>query len=153
MEPITTAIVAALAAGAAAGGTEVGKNALVDAYNGLKGLLTKKFGKKKALPDAVEALEKSPDSQGRQMVLDEEVQNALVHEDPEALQAARTLLAAVQEYAQQSGATGVKLKEIETKLIEIDTVIATGTGVDIENAKVDEGIKISKVKAGYDDPK
>lgn len=44
MDPITAAILAALATGAAAGLTEVSKTALTDAYGGLKALLARKFG-------------------------------------------------------------------------------------------------------------
>ena len=43
MEPITTAILAALAAGAAGGATETGKEIIVDTYAALKALLKKKF--------------------------------------------------------------------------------------------------------------
>jgi hypothetical protein len=44
MEPVTTAILSALAAGAAAGATETGKKLVVDAYQGIKDLLSRKFG-------------------------------------------------------------------------------------------------------------
>ncbi len=152
MEPITTAIVGALAAGATAGATEVGKGALVDAYKGLKGVLTKKFGKKEKLTEAVAALEESPDSKGRQMVLDEEVQTALAHKDSETLQAAQALLTAIKQDAKRTGATAVDLKEIEAKSLEINTVIASGTGVKVEKGKFEGDIKISNVKAGHTDP-
>jgi len=153
MEPITAAIVAALLAGAAAGTTEVGKNALVDAYKSLKGLLAKKFGeKKKELPEAVAALEANPESKGRQLVLQEEIETVLANNDPDVIQAVQALVAIMQQQPQQAGATGVKLKEIETKLIEIKRVIATGTGVDIQNATVAEGIHLENITAGHIDP-
>jgi hypothetical protein len=44
MEPITTAIIAALTAGAASGLTEAAKKSISDAYSGLKTLIKKKFG-------------------------------------------------------------------------------------------------------------
>lgn len=44
MDLITTAIVAALSAGAVSGLTEVSKTAVTDAYQTLKDLLAKKFG-------------------------------------------------------------------------------------------------------------
>ena len=44
MDPVTTAIVVALAAGATSGVTEAGRKAIADAYEALKTLLKKKFG-------------------------------------------------------------------------------------------------------------
>jgi hypothetical protein len=64
MDPITAAIVAALAAGL----TEVGKNAVMDTYTGLKSLLKKKFGE------------------------DSKVVKAKADQDPELVQKAQELL-------------------------------------------------------------
>jgi hypothetical protein len=44
MDPITTAIIAALSAGTIAGLTDTAKAAVNDSYSKLKGLLTKKHG-------------------------------------------------------------------------------------------------------------
>ncbi|GHP00134.1 hypothetical protein KSF_101810 [Reticulibacter mediterranei] len=53
MDPITTAIVAALTVGAAGGLTDTAKTVVGDAYQGVKALLTKKFGTKSAVVEAV----------------------------------------------------------------------------------------------------
>jgi len=44
MDPISLAIVTALAAGVAAGGSKVAEQAIVDGYNALKLLIRSKFG-------------------------------------------------------------------------------------------------------------
>ncbi len=61
MDPITTAIVAALAA--------LSKDAIKDSYNALKSALKKKFGSESDLVDAVDKLEKKPDSEGRKSMV------------------------------------------------------------------------------------
>jgi hypothetical protein len=92
MDPITTAIMAALAAGVASGSLKVGQDLVCDAYEALKNLLKKKCGEKDDLIEAVENLETKPDSAGRKATLEEEVASAKVDRDPEVLEAAQTLL-------------------------------------------------------------
>ena len=84
MEPITTAIIAALA--------KLAEPAVKDAYDGLKTLLINKFGKNSELVEAVEKVEAKPDSLGRQTMLQEEVLVAKVEQDPEILKAAEVLI-------------------------------------------------------------
>ncbi len=88
MDPITAAIVAALAAGL----TEVGKNAVVDTYTGLKSLLKKKFGDDSKVVKAVDDLEEEKDSKGRQLTLQEQVAKAKADQDQELVQKAQELL-------------------------------------------------------------
>ena len=97
MDPITIAIVAALTAGATSGVTEVAKDAIVDAYQTLKGLIRNKFGGKGAVVQSLEVLEAKPDSVGRQQTLSEEFIDAQVVQDPEIVQAAQSLLDLVQK--------------------------------------------------------
>ena len=97
MDPITIAIVAALTAGATSGVTEVAKDAIVDAYQALKGLIRNKFGGKGAIVQSLELLEVRPDSVGRQKTFEEEIIDAQVTQDPEIVQAARSLLDLVQK--------------------------------------------------------
>ena len=92
MDPITAAIVAAVAAGAIGGLTEASKTAITDAYNKLKALLTKKFGGESDVVHAVNAVEAKPDSAGRKATLQEEVAAAKADQDQEVLQAAQALL-------------------------------------------------------------
>jgi hypothetical protein len=90
MDPITAALVAALAAGA----TQLGKSAVVDSYNGVKTLIKKKFAKTD-LPAAIESLEKKPESKSRQGMVQEEVESINADKDPEILSTIQALVDAV----------------------------------------------------------
>ena len=95
MDPVTTAILAAVSAGAIAGVTKAGEQAIVDAYAKLKELLGKKFGAKSKVVKAVKDLEANPKSEARKAVMKEEVAAAKADQDKELLQAAQTLLKSV----------------------------------------------------------
>jgi len=88
MDPITTAIVAALSAGL----TETSKTAIMDAYQKLKGLLVNKFGAKSKVVTAVDDLEVEHDSKGRQLTLQEQIAKVKADQDQELVQAAQVLL-------------------------------------------------------------
>ena len=95
MEPVSitaAAIVAAVTAGIGAGAGKVGENVLVDAYQGLKGLLKRKFGENSEVVKAADSLEAKPDSTGRKQMLEEEVEASGADRDPEVRQAAQELL-------------------------------------------------------------
>ncbi|NJM73323.1 MAG: hypothetical protein HC862_26145 [Scytonema sp. RU_4_4] len=89
MDPITTAIVAAVA--------NLSKDVIKDSYNALKTALKKKFSTQSDLINAVDGLEKKPDSSGRQATLQEEVEIAKVNDDPELVQLAQDLLDKLKE--------------------------------------------------------
>jgi hypothetical protein len=92
MDPITTAIAAALLAGVTGGVTDAGKKAITDAYNALKALLKKKFGDESEVLTSVKKLEANPNSQNRQGTLNEDLVAVHADQDAEILQAAQTLL-------------------------------------------------------------
>jgi hypothetical protein len=92
MDPITTAIVAALGAGVISGVTKVGEQAVVETYNKLKDLMKKKFGAKSKVANAVKELEATPQSTARKEVLKEEVSAAKADQDQELLQLAQSLI-------------------------------------------------------------
>jgi hypothetical protein len=96
MDPVTTAIISALAAGIGKGATDVVKNAIVDGYQGLKLLLKRKFGDTSEIAKAVENLEKKPDSAGRQQTVAEEISNVKAATDPDVVAAAKELLANIE---------------------------------------------------------
>ncbi len=95
MDPIMTAIVAALSAGATNGLTEVSKTAVTDAYHTLKDLLIKKFGASSEVVRSIDRLEAKPESVGRQETLQEEIVTVNAEQDHEVLAAARHVLALV----------------------------------------------------------
>ncbi len=91
MDPITAAIIAATSA-LLPGVHEVEKKVFVDAYEALKNLIKKKFGRQSELVQAVEAVEAKPDSSARKELLKEEVTAAKADEDPDLRNAAEMLL-------------------------------------------------------------
>ncbi len=108
MDTITTAIIAGLAG--------ISKDAIKDSYNALKGACKKKFGETSDLAEAIDKLEKKPDSEGRQTTLKEEIEAANAHEDAEIIHLAQALLEILKE---QSPAQ---------KTTTIGDVTATGEG-------------------------
>lgn len=113
MDPITAAIIAALAAGAASGATDVAKSALVDGYNGLKSFIKKKWGGDSDVSKAIDQLQAKPDSEARKGVLAEEIKTSKISEDPEATSMAQSLLSLIkampggEKHIQSATGTGI----------------------------------------------
>lgn len=97
MDPISAALIAALATGVAKGVTEVGTKLIPDAYHALKRALQEKFGVDSNVVEAVDSLEKKSDSKGRAETLQEEIKAAGADQDPELLRLAEALQQAVKE--------------------------------------------------------
>jgi hypothetical protein len=91
MDPITATILAALVAGVAAGATDVGKKAIVDAYDGLKSIIKAKFGPQNDLSTAITSLEIKRDSEARKTVVHEAVQDTQADQDDDILAAVQKL--------------------------------------------------------------
>jgi hypothetical protein len=91
-DAITNAIAAALSAGVVAGATDTAKNAITDAYEGLKSLIKAKFGNDSEAVDAIDKLEAKPGSEGRKLALSEELKTIDAGSDPELISAAQSLL-------------------------------------------------------------
>jgi hypothetical protein len=85
MEILVTAILGALA--------KLSDSAVQDAYRGLKALIARKFG---SVAEAIESLERKPDSDSRRKVLEEELHDSAADRDTELLAAAEALLERVQ---------------------------------------------------------
>ncbi|MBV9268694.1 MAG: hypothetical protein JO061_21175 [Acidobacteriaceae bacterium] len=95
MDPVTTSIIAFLAAVGGAASTAaqgIVPDIVKDSYAGLKSLIKRKFGEKSELSGAIGALEQKPQSAGKRLTLEEEVREASAHEDPEIQAAAEDLL-------------------------------------------------------------
>ncbi len=95
-----TAILAAIAAGAMEGANDTAKQVIGDAYAGLKALLARMFGDDSDVVEAVDKLEKNPNSAGRKQTLAEELANAKADAIPELVAAAEQVLAKLQELPQ-----------------------------------------------------
>src|SRR5829696_2820154 len=93
MDPITAAILAALTAG----GGAVAGHAMVDAYDGLKSALKRKFGDDSEVVKAVDTVEEEPKSEWRQGMLKEKVERTGADQDPEIRKAAQELLDRVKQ--------------------------------------------------------
>lgn len=87
MEPITTAILAALPALA----SEVVKSSVKDAYDGLKAVIRRKWGDSGPITKAITSLEEDPNSKA-QAVLEEKIVAAKAAEDVEVIRALRRLV-------------------------------------------------------------
>jgi hypothetical protein len=92
VDPVTAAIVAALAVGVAGGAGKVGEKILVDAYEALKKAIKHKLGADSTVAKAVESLEAKPDSTARRQVLNEEVTAANIDKDHDILKGANDIL-------------------------------------------------------------
>lgn len=93
MDPITTAIVAALPAVT----SDLVKSSVKDAYDGLKAVIRRKWGHDGALSKAVADLEANPKSKGQALVLEEKVAEVKAVEDPDAMQALAKLVTELKE--------------------------------------------------------
>ena len=124
MDVITTAIVAALA--------NLSKDVIKDGYSTLKAALKKRFGSESDLVDAVDKLEKKPDSEARKATVQEEVEVAKVKDDPEMLQLAQDLLDKIKE---QPGGQEI-INQTQT-----NTVSGVNVGGNFEFKPVQEGKK------------
>jgi hypothetical protein len=91
MDPVSAAIMAALAPWVTSGVTEVGKNAVTDVYNALKATIKWRFGAESEVAKAVDGAVANPESKGRQTVLEEEIKKAGADKDSEILQLAPAL--------------------------------------------------------------
>ncbi|OUC12162.1 MAG: hypothetical protein B0A82_23915 [Alkalinema sp. CACIAM 70d] len=122
MDPITTAIVAALAS--------LSKDIIKDSYSALKAGLKKKLGDNSDLIDAVDQLEKKPNSEARKATLQEEVKTAQVSSDPDILKLVQNLLDKISE---QPGG-----KEIISQT-QTNTVSNVNVGGNFEFKPIQEG--------------
>jgi aldehyde:ferredoxin oxidoreductase len=121
MDPITTAIVIALA-----------NDACKDGYVALKNAMKKKFGDKSDLVDAVDKLEKKPDSEARKATLQEEVEISKVNDDPDIRKLVQDLLDQIKE---QPGGQAM-INQTQT-----NTVSGVNVGGNFEFKPVQDGSK------------
>ncbi len=144
MDPVTTAIVTAIVAGAAGGMAEA---SMVEGYTALKGVLARRFGDQSQIVRAVESVEMRPSSTNRHSILAEEVQATGADKDVEVLQVVTRLLEAIQK-ASTAGAIGVEFGKIKGAALNFEDITATGPGVKVGEADLSGDISIKGVRAG-----
>lgn len=88
MDPVTNALIVAIAAGA----SKIGEKAIIDSYEALKKLLSDKFGEDSEVAKAVDRLESKPESEGRKATLEEEILDGKADKDEDILKAAQEIL-------------------------------------------------------------
>jgi hypothetical protein len=134
MDPITGAILAALAPGVLAGVTETSKTIIQDAYEALKAAIKKKCGDQSKVTQAVAELEKQKESEARQAVVAEEVTNAKLADDPELVKLAEALIETLKTTAE--GQKAMSKYHIEGSQV----------GVAGDHAHVEGGIRFGENK-------
>ena len=116
MDPIMLAITAALG--------NLGVTAINDAYQALKVALQKKYGVESDLVEAVNKLEKKPDSDGRREMLQEEIKATDASNDDGILKFAQALLEVVK--SQPGGES--RIQQIINQSVKGDHNIFSGSG-------------------------
>jgi hypothetical protein len=106
MDPLNV-IVTAVVTGAALGLKSTTEQALQDAYAGLKKLILDRYGDRGDVASALESVEGKPESEGRQAVLEEELEQTAVAEDEEILGAAQALLETAHVWRAEAGPSQV----------------------------------------------
>lgn len=132
MDPITGAIIAA----ATAGVTELGKKAIVDAYNALKARIKDKYGADSKIVKAVDAAEEEPEFKPNQAALAGRVEQTNAAQDEELQKLAQELLDALQK--SETGQQALSKYNIQATNSEI--------GVIGDNTKIEGGIHFGKKK-------
>lgn len=140
-------VTAALAAGAAAGLTNVATQAVQDAYSRLKAVLSARFPK---LGVHVEALEARPDSRLKQSSLAEELADAGAEHDAELLQLAQALLRTIQQEAPEAAVrAGVDLEKVRAGgSIVIEDARGGDVGVRGRDWQATGDVRINRIRGG-----
>jgi hypothetical protein len=145
MEPIT-AIVTALALGAAAGLKGTTEQMIKDGYTTLKTVIKSKFPQASA---SVDQLDRAPDSKARRAVVEEDLTKEGAGHSAEVLQEAKALLDVIAQRAPTTAEViGVSLTEITGASLRIADVLSSGSGVKVDGADIGGDITIQGVRAG-----
>lgn len=121
MDPITI-IVAALAAGAAAGLKPTTEQAIKDAYAGIKVLIQRNYG-----AISLDALEQKPDSEAKRASVKEDLTGLGADSDKELLDQAKSLLDIVKTHDPATAAKlNINLDEVEAAYFKLKDARAEG---------------------------
>jgi hypothetical protein len=147
MDPLTL-ITTSLVAGASAGLKPAAEQAIKDAYEGLKKLITRKY--KDVSIGHLEAAQASGDQQAAAAKVQDCLERAGAGQDQEILTAAMRLLEAVHSQAPETGAKiGVDLQRVRVEgSAVLERVASSGHGVRMSDSTVGGDLKIGPVEAG-----
>ncbi len=132
MDPVTTAIVAAVSASL----DTVAKEAIKDTYQGLKKAVKKKLG----ITGAIKDLETAPDSKQQQQLLAQEMAAQQAHKDADITALAQQLIKALQ--ATESGRTALAKYQVDAAGAHV--------GVIGDGARIEGGIHFHEHHHGSD---
>jgi len=132
LDTVFQSIVSAASVGAVSAANELSRKAITDAYDSLKQIIGRRFGKQSEVTTAISKLEEKPDSAGRREVLREELESTGIEDDQEIVAVAKRLL--------------LELKQNPTSTIRIQ--IAQGSAI----AQASEGstAKVRIMKTPHD---
>jgi hypothetical protein len=112
MEPFTTALVGALAAGALAAAKDTATKAIKDSYAGIREYIKDRYAKVK-----LDDLEKEPQSRGQQLVVKEKLEEAQAENDATLPKLLESLVEALKDQAPDAARTvGVDLEQIHAAI-------------------------------------
>jgi hypothetical protein len=143
MEPLSI-ILTALVAGATVVGKGVAGEAVKDAYTQLKGMLLHKFGSKGDIGSAIAQVEDKPESDGRKVVLEEELETAKATQDDEIVQSAEAMLDLLKEHG-LLGPSYQAMLEGNGTIAQGGSVAAGKGGVAI-GGNVEGGVRVTNQK-------
>lgn len=136
MDPISTAIITAVSAGITRGMTAVGKEAILDAYKGIKNAIKFRFGKDNNISKTITDLEANPESKGSRLLLAEHIATAEADQDPDILKVAQKLTEALQ--STETGRKAIAKFQVDDRNAQV--------GVIGDMAKVEGGIHFGATK-------
>jgi hypothetical protein len=150
MDPLAM-IVTALAAGASAAAKGVAGQAVKDGYAGLKALVVRKFGGKADVEGALDGVEKNPDSEARQAVLNEELATAQAGQDQELIQQAQAFLDLLKKEGFVSGPSYQATVTGSGAIAQGEGAVAAGAGGIAVGGNVQGGISVGGQKPDEDE--
>jgi hypothetical protein len=146
VDPVSL-IVAALAAGAAAGLKEAAAASVKDAYAGVKALIQRKYGKVDLGP-----IERMPESEAKRESVAEDLKLAGAEDDAELFTRARELFELVREHDPDvANVVGFDFEDSEAEWIRLGRIFSAGTGARFRRGTVHGGIDIAEIHAGVED--
>jgi hypothetical protein len=100
--------------------TATGKKAVVDAYNGLKKIISSKFGRDSQVSKAIAELEADPDSKGLQTILLEQVVATTADQDSQILEITQELIKALNRT--EAGRKAIARFQIDAKDVQVGVI-------------------------------
>ena len=137
IEPVS-AIVLAVAAGAAAAAKDVTAKAVKDAYDGLIALIKKVYRDHQHVQESVDHLTKKPEDKNRRAALEEGLKDAGVKVDEQLLEASQAVIRAVESHSPESArAIGMDIGEFKAAALHIKNLQAPKEGTAFRAKEVD----------------